>query len=115
METLIPVLLPVSLPISVPVQHLPQSQLVVTKTLIPLILFFWRHSLSLWVVSGRQVVGHTAKLRCGRIAEPLSAFSTSLNATLSDHKLLIVCDKTAKPASTFKVQNCPQIKSRLRH
>ena len=63
-ETLIPVLLPVPLPVLVPIQNLPQSQTVATKTPNPLILLFWRRSLSLWIVSGRRVVGRTAKLRC---------------------------------------------------
>ncbi len=35
--------------------------------------------------------------------------------SFSGHKLLNVCDKTANPASTFKVLNYLQIKSRLRH
>jgi hypothetical protein len=61
-ETLIPVLLPVL----VPVQNLPQSQSVAIKTPNPLILLFWRRSLSPWIVSGRRVVGRTAILRCGR-------------------------------------------------
>jgi hypothetical protein len=65
-ETLIPVLLPVLLPALVPVQDLPQSQPVARKPPNPLISFFWRRSLSYWVISGRRDIGRTAKLRCGR-------------------------------------------------
>jgi len=67
-ETLIPVLLPVPLPVLVPIQNLPQAQLVAIKTPNPLISLFWRRTLSLWIVSGRRVIGRTAILRSGRKA-----------------------------------------------
>jgi len=65
-ETLIPVLLPVPFPVLVPTQNLPQSQSVAIKTPNPLISLFWRRTLSRLIVSGRRVIGRTAKLRMGR-------------------------------------------------
>jgi hypothetical protein len=64
-ETLIPVLLPVPLPVLVPIQNLPQSQSVAIKPPNPSISLFWRRTLSHLIVSGRRVIGRTAKLRCG--------------------------------------------------
>jgi hypothetical protein len=71
-ETLIPVLLPVPFPVFVPIQDLPQSQSVAIKTPNPLISLFWRRTLSLLIVSGRRVIGRTAKLRCSG-STPLGA------------------------------------------
>lgn len=51
-ETLLQILLPI--------QDLPQSQLV-TRTRNPLISFFWRRSLSLYIVSGRRGIGAHCK------------------------------------------------------
>ncbi len=59
-------LIPVPLPVLVPIQNLPQSQSVAIKTPNPLISLFWRRTLSHFIVSGRRVIGRTAKLRCGR-------------------------------------------------
>src|SRR5205807_5796972 len=56
----------------IPVQDLTQSQSIATKTPNPLISLFWCRSLSRWIVTGRRVVGRTAKLRCSG-STPLGA------------------------------------------